>query len=88
MTRAEGIAHITETVFENRFMHVQELNRLGAKIKLDGREGNRLVEQSICKRLLSWRRICALVVSLVIAALLSCSIGGKGRNNRQSCLSS
>ncbi|WP_375646231.1 UDP-N-acetylglucosamine 1-carboxyvinyltransferase [Bartonella sp. TT29SHDZB] len=36
MTRAEGIAHITETVFENRFMHVQELNRLGAQIKLDG----------------------------------------------------
>ncbi|QEE09771.1 UDP-N-acetylglucosamine 1-carboxyvinyltransferase [Bartonella kosoyi] len=36
MTRAEGISHITETVFENRFMHVQELNRLGAEIKLDG----------------------------------------------------
>ncbi|WP_375625353.1 MULTISPECIES: UDP-N-acetylglucosamine 1-carboxyvinyltransferase [unclassified Bartonella] len=36
MTRAEGIAHITETIFENRFMHVQELNRLGASIKLDG----------------------------------------------------
>ncbi|MBB4076245.1 UDP-N-acetylglucosamine 1-carboxyvinyltransferase [Bartonella fuyuanensis] len=36
MTRAEGIAHITETIFENRFMHVQELNRLGAQIKLDG----------------------------------------------------
>ncbi len=27
---------ITEMVFENRFMHVQELNRLGAQIKLDG----------------------------------------------------
>ncbi len=40
MTRAEGIAHITETVFENRFMHVQELNRLRAQIKLDGRESN------------------------------------------------
>ncbi|WP_208441514.1 UDP-N-acetylglucosamine 1-carboxyvinyltransferase [Bartonella raoultii] len=36
MTRAQGIAHITETIFENRFMHVQELNRLGANIKLDG----------------------------------------------------
>uniref|UniRef100_UPI0035CF0CFA UDP-N-acetylglucosamine 1-carboxyvinyltransferase n=1 Tax=Bartonella sp. AA86SXKL TaxID=3243441 RepID=UPI0035CF0CFA len=36
MTRAQGISHITETIFENRFMHVQELNRLGAKIKLDG----------------------------------------------------
>lgn len=36
MTRAQGIAHITETIFENRFMHVQELIRLGAQIKLDG----------------------------------------------------
>ncbi|EJF83753.1 UDP-N-acetylglucosamine 1-carboxyvinyltransferase [Cardidatus Bartonella washoeensis 085-0475] len=36
MTRAEGIAQITETIFENRFMHVQELSRLGAQIKLDG----------------------------------------------------
>ncbi len=88
MTRAEGIAHITETVFEDRFMHVQELNRLRAQIKLDGREGNYLMEQRICKGLLSWRRICVLVVSLVIAALLSCYIGGKGGNNRQSCLSS
>ncbi len=36
MTRSDGIAQITETVFENRFMHVQELSRLGAQIKLDG----------------------------------------------------
>ncbi|EJF76646.1 UDP-N-acetylglucosamine 1-carboxyvinyltransferase [Bartonella birtlesii] len=36
MTRAQGISHITETIFENRFMHVQELIRLGAQIKLDG----------------------------------------------------
>ncbi|MCZ2203704.1 UDP-N-acetylglucosamine 1-carboxyvinyltransferase [Bartonella sp. A05] len=36
MTRAQGDAHITETIFENRFMHVQELARLGAHIKLDG----------------------------------------------------
>lgn len=36
MTRAEGTSHITETIFENRFMHVQELARLGARIQLDG----------------------------------------------------
>jgi UDP-N-acetylglucosamine 1-carboxyvinyltransferase len=36
MTRAKGTSHITETIFENRFMHVQELARLGARIKLDG----------------------------------------------------
>ncbi|MGE5368082.1 MAG: UDP-N-acetylglucosamine 1-carboxyvinyltransferase [Chloroflexota bacterium] len=36
MTRAKGVSRITETIFENRFMHVQELARLGAHIKLDG----------------------------------------------------
>jgi UDP-N-acetylglucosamine 1-carboxyvinyltransferase len=36
MLKANGTSHIRETVFENRFMHVQELARLGAKIKLDG----------------------------------------------------
>jgi UDP-N-acetylglucosamine 1-carboxyvinyltransferase len=35
-TRADGTSRITETIFENRFMHVQELARLGAKIRLDG----------------------------------------------------
>jgi len=33
---ASGTALITETIFENRFMHVQELRRLGAKIEVDG----------------------------------------------------
>ena len=36
MTMADGVSNIKETIFENRFMHVQELARLGAKIKLDG----------------------------------------------------
>jgi UDP-N-acetylglucosamine 1-carboxyvinyltransferase len=36
MTRANGTSHIVETIFENRFMHVQELARLGARIQLDG----------------------------------------------------
>ncbi|NTJ08425.1 UDP-N-acetylglucosamine 1-carboxyvinyltransferase [Rhizobium lusitanum] len=36
MTRSSGTAHITETIFENRFMHVQELARLGARISLSG----------------------------------------------------
>jgi len=36
MTRASGTSRITETIFENRFMHVQELARLGARISLDG----------------------------------------------------
>jgi UDP-N-acetylglucosamine 1-carboxyvinyltransferase len=33
---ADGAARITETIFENRFMHVQELNRLGANITVEG----------------------------------------------------
>jgi UDP-N-acetylglucosamine 1-carboxyvinyltransferase len=33
---AEGTAHVTETIFENRFMHVQELRRLGARIDIEG----------------------------------------------------
>jgi UDP-N-acetylglucosamine 1-carboxyvinyltransferase len=36
MTKAQGRSRITETIFENRFMHVQELARLGAHIRLDG----------------------------------------------------
>src|SRR5207237_8246985 len=36
MTRARGTSRITETIFENRFMHVQELARFGARIHLDG----------------------------------------------------
>jgi len=34
---AEGPSKVTETIFENRFMHVNELVRLGAKIQLDGK---------------------------------------------------
>jgi len=33
---AQGTARVTETIFENRFMHVQELKRLGADIEVDG----------------------------------------------------
>ena len=40
MSLAEGTSVITETVFESRFMHVEELRRMGAGYKV---EGNRLV---------------------------------------------
>ena len=36
-TQAEGTSNITENIFENRFMHVQELNRMGANITVQGR---------------------------------------------------
>ncbi len=38
MTQTEGIAIIVETIFENRFMHAQELARMGANIRLDGKQ--------------------------------------------------
>ena len=43
---AEGNATITETIFENRFMHVQEMNRLGADIAI---EGNTAIAQGVDK---------------------------------------
>jgi UDP-N-acetylglucosamine 1-carboxyvinyltransferase len=43
---AEGNATITETIFENRFMHVQEMNRLGANIAI---EGNTAIAQGVEK---------------------------------------
>jgi UDP-N-acetylglucosamine 1-carboxyvinyltransferase len=36
-TQAEGVSSVKENIFENRFMHVQELVRMGANIKVDGR---------------------------------------------------
>ncbi|BCA56113.1 UDP-N-acetylglucosamine 1-carboxyvinyltransferase [Nitrospira sp. KM1] len=47
MAVAEGTSVITETVFESRFMHVEELRRMGANIRV---EGNRLVITG-CERL-------------------------------------
>ena len=37
---ADGASQVTETIFENRFMHVPELNRLGAHILTDGNNAN------------------------------------------------
>ena len=37
-TQAEGISFITETIFENRFMHALELMRMGANIRIEGRQ--------------------------------------------------
>jgi UDP-N-acetylglucosamine 1-carboxyvinyltransferase len=38
MTQAEGIAIVEERIFENRFMHAQELARMGANIRIDGKK--------------------------------------------------
>ncbi len=44
MAVADGVSVITENIFENRFMHAQELNRMGADIRL---EGNRAVVRGV-----------------------------------------
>jgi UDP-N-acetylglucosamine 1-carboxyvinyltransferase len=44
MAVADGVIVITETIFENRFMHAQELDRMGADIRL---EGNRAVVRGV-----------------------------------------
>jgi UDP-N-acetylglucosamine 1-carboxyvinyltransferase len=38
MTQAQGVSFVTETIFENRFMHVLELVRMGANIRVEGRQ--------------------------------------------------
>jgi UDP-N-acetylglucosamine 1-carboxyvinyltransferase len=69
-TLAEGTSVITETIFENRFMHVHELQRLGADIKL---EGNTAV--CVGKEVLEGATVMATDLrasaSLVIAGLVS-----------------
>lgn len=70
MTQAEGISIITETIFENRFMHALELGRMGANIRL---EGNRAYVAG--PRTLSGAAVIAsdlrASASLVIAALVA-----------------
>lgn len=43
-TVAKGTSTIKETIFENRFMHVHEMNRMGAKIRLEGNNTTAIVE--------------------------------------------
>jgi UDP-N-acetylglucosamine 1-carboxyvinyltransferase len=70
MSVAEGVSVITETIFENRFMHALELIRMGADIRL---EGNRAVVKGV--EALSGAPVMATdlraSVSLVLAALVA-----------------
>ena len=68
MCMAEGTSRITETIFENRFMHVQELARLGARIQLDG-ETATIEGVSALKGAPVMATDLRASVSLVIAAL-------------------
>lgn len=70
MTTADGISRITETIFDNRFMHVQELVRLGADISLHG-------DQALIRGVEKLKGAPVMAtdlrasVSLVIAALMA-----------------
>ncbi|MGH7886529.1 MAG: UDP-N-acetylglucosamine 1-carboxyvinyltransferase [Candidatus Binatia bacterium] len=70
MAVADGVSVITETIFENRFMHAQELDRMGAQIKL---EGSRAVVRGV--RELSGAPVMAsdlrASVALVLAGLVA-----------------
>ena len=70
MCGANGVSKIIENIFENRFMHISELNRMGAKIKING---NLAIIQG--KRKLNGAELMATdlraSVSLVLAALSS-----------------
>jgi len=70
MCRADGVSEIRETIFENRFMHVQELARLGADIAVSG-------DMAIVRGVSSLRGAEVMAtdlrasVSLVIAGLMA-----------------
>jgi UDP-N-acetylglucosamine 1-carboxyvinyltransferase len=70
MAVAHGVSVITETIFENRFMHAQELDRMGAQVKL---EGNRAVVRGV--RELSGAPVMAsdlrASVALILAGLVA-----------------
>jgi len=70
VTQAEGTSIVTENIFENRFMHVGELNRMGANISVQGRSatvrgGTRLQSAAVmCSDL---RASAALVLAALVA---------------------
>ena len=70
MCGANGVSRLTENIFENRFMHIPELNRMGAKIKI---KGNQAIIHG--KKKLNGAELMATdlraSVSLVLAALSS-----------------
>jgi UDP-N-acetylglucosamine 1-carboxyvinyltransferase len=70
MTTAQGISFVTETIFENRFMHTQELARMGANIRIEGRQAIVAGEEKLtgAQVIASDLRASA---SLVLAALVA-----------------
>ena len=70
---AEGSGTITEAVFENRFMHVHELQRMGADLKL---EGNTTITDGV------EQLTCAPVMATDLRASVSLVLAGLVADNR------
>ncbi len=69
-TQAEGTSTVTENIFENRFMHVQELNRMGANITVQGRTATvrgKTPLQSAAVMCSDLRASAALVLAAMVA---------------------
>jgi UDP-N-acetylglucosamine 1-carboxyvinyltransferase len=69
-TQCEGTSNITENIFENRFMHVQELNRMGANISVQGRTATVRGKSSLQSAAVMCSDLRASA-SLVLAALVA-----------------
>ena len=77
-TQAEGTSLVTENIFENRFMHVQELIRMGANIRVEGRTA-----AVVGKSPLSAAAVMASDLR-ASASLVSGRAGRGGRNHHRS----
>jgi UDP-N-acetylglucosamine 1-carboxyvinyltransferase len=69
-TQAEGVSLVKENIFENRFMHVQELVRMGANIRVDGRSATVRGPASLSAAAVMCSDLRASA-SLVLAALVA-----------------
>ncbi len=70
MTQAEGTSVVTENIFENRFMHINELNRMGANISVSGRSATirgKTPLQSAAVMCSDLRASAALVLGALVA---------------------
>jgi UDP-N-acetylglucosamine 1-carboxyvinyltransferase len=70
MTVARGISFVTETIFENRFMHAPELTRMGANIRIEGRQAIIAGEEQLMGTQVIASDLRASA-SLVLAALIA-----------------
>ncbi len=71
MTVAQGISFVSETIFENRFMHASELTRMGANIRIEGRQAIVAGEQNLTGAEVMGSDLRASA-ALVLAGMVAC----------------